>query len=146
MSLIIDGMDQKKTNIPAPLFGSKSTDGLKHLQTHVVGVLANGHGAMLFWEMKQFGKGPDLAISNICRALHVMTDKYSNDKSRWPDVLYLQMDNAASENKNHWIFRLAGLLVHFGIFKKVSYFFCAIYILVGKFSYQTSVLLNFQHY
>lgn len=113
-------MDQTKTEIPQPLYQSKATVGKPRLPTHVVGVLANGHGAMLYWELKQFGKGPDLAITTLSKALGVLMDKYGRDKCRWPEVLYLQMDNAASENKNQWIFRYCGMLVHFGLFKKVS--------------------------
>lgn len=121
MSLIIDGMDQKKTDLPSPRYKSKATDGNQRINTHVTGVLANGIGALLFYDTKEFGKGPNSVMTILVETFRRLLQHYKDKKLSWPKVLYLQMDNAASENKNKFVLRFCALLVHFGLFEKVRH-------------------------
>ena len=41
VTIIIDGMDQNKTNVPALLQETKSTQNLYHLHTHLTGALVH---------------------------------------------------------------------------------------------------------
>ena len=47
LSLIIDGMDQSKTEIPHTVYRSTLTSSLWKLRTQLVGVIAHGRG--IFW-------------------------------------------------------------------------------------------------
>ena len=39
LTIIIDGMDQAKTNIPQPVQESKSTNNLWRIRTHITGTI-----------------------------------------------------------------------------------------------------------
>lgn len=120
LSIIMDGMDQAKTDLPQPVKKSKATTSNPWLKTHVTGVMVNGHGNFLFMDTKEFGKCVNLTITVLLSTLKfIMKKVYAQDRRSWPDVLYLQMDNAASENKNKYMLRFCALLVHWGLFKKV---------------------------
>ncbi|CAG2204723.1 unnamed protein product [Mytilus edulis] len=95
MSMIIDGMDQSKTEIPHFLYLSSLTSGIWKLRTHLVGALVHGVGLYGFFDWYQYAHSSNLTI-------HVILSILLMTKDSLPDVLYLQMDNCARENKNRF--------------------------------------------
>ena len=54
LSLIIDGMDQSKTEIPHTVYRSTLTSSLWKLRTHLVVVIAHGRGIFGFFDHYQY--------------------------------------------------------------------------------------------
>lgn len=93
MSVIIDAMDQSKTEIPHFLFLSTIMKGMWKLRTHLVGAIVHGFGVFGFFDYFQYPHASNLTI-------HVLLTILYERKNSLPDILYLQMDNCARENKN----------------------------------------------
>ena len=122
VAIIIDGMDQNKTNIPHLIHSTKSSHNLWRLRTHLTGVLihtkpAMGKLAYGFYDIMQFSHDSNLTINVL---LKVLTDLCSSADSL-PKVLYLQLDNCFRENKNKYLFSFCSLLIQRKVFEKVSY-------------------------
>ena len=120
-TIIIDGMDQSKTNIPYTKVITKSASNLWKLRTHVTGILlhtkcAYGKLAFAFVDLLQYPHDSNLTVTLLMKTLHHFADMYS----RLPETLYLQMDNTCRENKNKYVFGFCSILVELKIFKKVS--------------------------
>ncbi len=93
LSLIIDGMDQNKTNIPHFIRLTKSAQNLWTLRTHLSGVLVHGKGNFGFIDFLQWPHDCNLTLT--CLLLTIMKE------STLPPHLYLQIDNCVRENKNN---------------------------------------------
>ena len=122
MTIIIDGMDQVKTNLPQTSLIAKSQSSLWKLRTHVTGVLVHTkspHGkiAYTFVDLLQYPHGSNLTITIILKVLL----KFTELKKMLPENLYIQMDNTARENKNKFMLGFCAMLVQLNIFKKVNY-------------------------
>lgn len=115
LSLIIDGMDQNKTNIPHFVRLTKSAQNLWTLRTHLSGVLVHGKGNYGFFDFLQWPHDCNLTITCLLLTLLEITNK-----STLPPHLYLQMDNCVRENKNKYVMAFLSLLVEIGMFSEVS--------------------------
>lgn len=62
LSVIIDGMDQDKTDIPHITSNPKAMAGSYRLETHVTGVRAHGHVTMMVIDWGQFPHDTNLTI------------------------------------------------------------------------------------
>ena len=127
MTLIIDGMDQAKTNLPFTKLIAKSTSSLWRLRTHVSGALIHtkapcGKLAYSFVDLLQWPHDSNMTMSLIVHILH----KYTSNGYSLPDVLYIQMDNTARENKNKYVMGFCAILVQLKVFQKVQTFFYVI--------------------
>ena len=67
MSIIIDGMDQDKTNIPHLISTPKALAGNYTLETHVTGVRVHGRSTMMFIDWQQFPHDSNLTIELLSR-------------------------------------------------------------------------------
>ena len=81
MTIIIDGMDQAKTNLPQTKLVSKSLSTVWKLRTHVTGVLLHTkspHGkiAYAFVDLLQYPHNSNLTISILLKVLHNYVDLY----------------------------------------------------------------------
>lgn len=119
MTLIIDGMDQAKTNIPNTKVIAKSTSGLWRLRTHVSGVLVHtkspcGKLAFAYVDFIQWPHDSNLTISLLLKVLSSYIEKHP-----LPETLYIQMDNTSRENKNKFVLSFCAVLVQLRIFRKV---------------------------
>lgn len=102
-------MDQSKTNVPAFLRSAKSTQNLQRLRTHISGALVHtrapyGKLNYAFYDLLQWSHDCNLVVEVLCQIL-------SDLREHIPDVLYLQMDNCARENKNQYFLAFCSLLV-----------------------------------
>ena len=126
MCVIIDGMDQAKTNLPNTKHIAKSTSALWRLRTHVTGILVHmraphGKHAFAFIDTLQFPHDSNLTLTLLLKTLVLCS------KQRGPsENLYIQMDNTSRENKNRYILAFCALLVTMKIFKKVHVFFVSV--------------------
>ena len=120
VTVIIDGMDQNKTNIPHLLHITKSTQNLWRLRTHLTGALLHtkspkGKIAFCFYDILQYPHDGNMTIQVLLETLmHIYLIL-----PELPQVLYLQLDNCFRENKNKYILSFCALLVQLKIFKKV---------------------------
>ena len=111
LSVIIDGMDQKTTQLPKPLYLSKFFSGMWKVQCHVQGVIVHGRQQNIYVDI---GEIPGDSNAT-CNALMKTLQKVKN----LPRIMYLQMDNCGRENKNQFVLGLCCLLVELEIFDKV---------------------------
>lgn len=120
LTLIVDGMDQSKTNLPNTKLIAKSTSSLWRLRTHITGVIMHTKAPFAklvycFVDLVQYPHDSNLTLTVI---LNVLVD-FAKINSHFPEVLYLQMDNTCRENKNRFVLTFCAALVHLRIFKKV---------------------------
>ena len=92
MSVIIDGMDQKKTCLPHWPEEATTVSSLEKVKTHVVGARMHGIGNNAFIDCNQYPHDSNLTITVLLQSLLMM--------EKLPPVLYLQLDNTSRENKN----------------------------------------------
>ena len=148
VTVIIDGMDQKKTSIPFLPRESKSAQvrcgtmeynnaigvntyvfmytflsyqGLWRLRTHLT-------GAIIHTGNYQHGKQVYAFVdtlqwphdSNLAiNVLEEVLSRLETKHGHLPEVLYIQMDNCFRENKNRYTFAYCALLVELKVFRKV---------------------------
>lgn len=67
MSIIIDGMDQDKTNIPHLISIPKALAGNYTLETHITGVRVHGRSTITFIDCQQFPHDSNLTIELLSR-------------------------------------------------------------------------------
>ena len=131
MSVIIDGMDQAKTNLPHFSRERKCGHGLWKMRyvnvtiffvasnlkfvlyrTHLTGAISHGYGVHCYIDLLTWPHDANLVIN-------VLVDVILK-RQRLPPVLYLQLDNTARENKNQYVMAFLAYLVQAGVFKEVS--------------------------
>lgn len=110
MSVIIDGMDQAKTNCPKPARMCKETEALFQYGTVVSGVLSHGDPetpAAAYLTDCSTPKDANLIIYLLVRTIKLRLAA----SETLPDTLYLQLDNCVGENKNRFLLFFCALLV-----------------------------------
>lgn len=111
LTIIIDGMDQSKTNVPLLLKEPKSAQHLYWLRTHLSGAIIHTrspHGKIIyaFYDIMQWPHDSNLILQVL------------------NNILYLQLDNCFRENKNRYVLGYCALLVQRKVFKKVTFAAC----------------------
>lgn len=117
ISIILDGMDQDKTDLPHLDMKNKSLANMWVLRTHVTGALVHGRRNYAFVDVNLFPHDSNLTINVL---LHILL-KEAKERPL-PPTLYLQLDNCWRENKNRYVFGFLAMLVKLGIFKEVLSF------------------------
>lgn len=117
ITVILDGMDQNKTNIPNLPTRPKSTQNLWRLRTHLTGGLVHtktlkGKYAYAYYDLLQWPHNCNITLNVLLRILE--------DLDTLPPTLYLQLDNCFRENKNKYLLAFCAYLVHKKLFKKVN--------------------------
>ena len=121
LSIIIDGMDQKKTN--CPVLGRNVKDE-SPLTQRVIGVKVHGIGCLVYICDETVKGGANLIIDILRRTL-----LYLDDNGKLPCVnpsLYLQIDNCG-ENINKTLIAFLTDLVRKKVFRKIK----ACFLVVG---------------
>ncbi|XP_078346095.1 uncharacterized protein LOC144631526 isoform X2 [Oculina patagonica] len=114
LSLIIDGMDQSKTNLPHANCLSKD-ETYHFLRTHVTGAISHGHGRIFSYiDLMRWPHDSNLTLNVLLQIFVELSEE-----GRLPPYLFLQMDNCYRECKNRYILGFCSLLVEKGIFKEV---------------------------
>lgn len=90
-------------------------------RTHVTGAITHGYGTNVFIDVHTWPHDANLVLNILMELLKM--------REFLPEVLYLQLDNTARENKNKYCLAFLALLVEEGIFSEVCILFtCAIMI------------------
>lgn len=113
MSIIIDGMDQAKCNVP---YGGSQSAFSKALPQHITGVKEHGVQLCLYRTVLTVSKGADLTIHCILLQL----EGFKKRHGYYPEKLYVQVDGG-SENANRYVLGLLELLVVKRICRDVWY-------------------------
>ena len=114
ISLIADGMDQNKTNVPSLVRTPKSCQSLWTLRTHLTGVLVHGSGSHCYFDCLQWPHDCNLTLTCILNTLSELSKHRT-----LPPKLLLQMDNCVRENKNKYVYGFLLLMVELNIFTEV---------------------------
>ena len=123
-SLIIDGMEKKKTAGPMPA-GKRFPYNVAseyQVEQQLVGVKVHGHGNFAFLHRHQIGTtgGANSTINVLLRTLQKLGPENLGK------VLYLQLDNCSGDNKNRFVLMFCAYLVHIGLFDKVKISFLCV--------------------
>lgn len=121
-SWIIDAMDATKCTIPWIHQKPKSWETAKKLLSQFVACIQHGVGTRMFAFDEELKKDGDLMCTLILRMLVDEKNRRDAVGLPWPEVLYIQGDNA-SDNKNKGLFQICELLVRLKIFRKVKFSF-----------------------
>nr|XP_006821263.1 PREDICTED: uncharacterized protein LOC102800784 [Saccoglossus kowalevskii] len=117
LTIIIDGMDQNKTNLPNFMTEDKSSSNLLKLQTHITGSIvhtgvASGRIPFAHIDLNQIPHDSNLTMNILLEVLKEV-------KNHLAKVLYLQLDNCFRENKNRFLLSLMELMVEIDIFEEI---------------------------
>ena len=111
ISIIMDGMDQSKTDLPHTSTSLKSDSNM--VETKITGVLVHGRNFNCYVSEPQVKHDTNLSLT----CLHdTLMDELASDPA---DTLYVQVDGG-SENKNQWVIAYFVLLISLKIFKKIK--------------------------
>ena len=106
--LILDGMDQSKTNIPCFNNGEAST----YMTVRVIGAIVHGAVKQTYaYLVTDFTKETNTMVEVLRRTLDA--------QATLPPTLYLQLDNTSQENKNSHMFAYLAELVETRVFRKI---------------------------
>lgn len=114
LSMILDGMDQKKTDLPWVWPLDKATASLQKIKTHVTGVIMHGHkpSSLLYTDFLDVPHDPNLTCHIINQSLLALEGPI-------PPNFLLQLDNTSKENKNSTVLVYLAMLVLLGVFVTV---------------------------
>ena len=91
-------------------------------RTHVTGAITHGYGTNVFLDVHTWPHDANLVLNILMELLKM--------REFLPEVLYLQLDNTARENKNKFCLAFLALLVEEGIFSEVCLAFTRAIIIV----------------
>ena len=115
LSIIIDGADQSKHDMPHFKDCSHLISEIRRIKMHLYGALVHGIGAYAFTIPDHEPQGHNTTI----QVLHHILCDISN-KSYLPKVLKLQVDNTTKQNKGQFLYGYLDLLVEYGVFETVE--------------------------
>ncbi|XP_061193023.1 uncharacterized protein LOC133201246 [Saccostrea echinata] len=118
LSVIVDGMDQSKSNLPHFVGRTaKAVNSADQLKTHISGVIAHGQNEFFtFLDIGQYPHDSNLTINIILQILFKIKDIMGG---KLPPTFYLQADNCWRENKNKFVLAFCEYLVHIKVFREV---------------------------
>ena len=116
LSIIIDGMDQNKTNLPHLARKNKSACNMWVLRTHITGAIVHGRRSFAFIDEHLWPHDSNLSMNILLSILSQLENL--------PPTLFIQLDNCFRENKNRFVFGFLAMLVHHKVFKEVSQYEC----------------------
>lgn len=119
----VDGMDQAKTCIPNECLKDKATSAGVSLPIRLMGAIAYARAWYGFWCVPQWAATSNITLTALAK---IIQDAQVDGRSRGlrephlPPRLVLQMDNTAKDNKNHFLFGFAGMLLEEGYFQEIE--------------------------
>ena len=116
LSIIIDGADQSKHDLPHFKDQSKMSDEMAKVKMHLYGALVHGRGAYAFTIPDHEKQGHNATIQVL---QHILEDLKRKGGSL-PPVLKLQLDNTTKQNKGQFLYGYLAMLVEFGVFREVE--------------------------
>jgi hypothetical protein len=124
--MAFDGAGQARYIVPQLNRDRKDWMWLPSIDNHLMGVQVYNHFNMALLDFNQFSHGANHVSSvvwyTIATLIKKLQKEFPDDPSKFPKHLFLQLDNAASQNKNKTFFCFCALLVQLGIFESVTLF------------------------
>ena len=117
LCLIIDGMDQKKTDIPGA-GGRRDRGDHAAIKTRIVGVKVHGRKQFFYVCPPDIPHDINGTWSMITDVINQIRD--SEPGNKLPPKLHIQMDNTTSDNKTKVHFLATRHLVQAGVFEEVT--------------------------
>ncbi|XP_078659995.1 uncharacterized protein LOC144904736 [Branchiostoma floridae x Branchiostoma belcheri] len=115
-SLILDGMDQSKSNLPHfKGWTEPKSAGNTRLETHITGAIVHGRNTYALIDLSQYPHDSNLAMNSL---LHILVSEAGNGPL--PPILNIQVDNCGRENKNRFFLGLMALLVKRNFFEEIT--------------------------
>ena len=114
-SVIMDGMDQSKTDLPHTETALKADGNM--VETKITGILVHGKRFDCYVSEPQVKHDTNLSLTCLHNTLSELWDEEGPENR--PDILYLQVDGG-SENKNQWVLAYLATLIVLGIYKKIK--------------------------
>ncbi len=118
LSIIMDAMDQGKTQLPL-MTRKQKNDTVKLMKQKLMGVMAHGHGTYVYVAHPPMATGTNFSIECLWRTIMKLNDEYTAKGKHLPPVLTLQLDNA-SDNKSKTMLAFATYLVEAGVFESIE--------------------------
>ena len=118
----LDGMDNRKSDLPKFQQNSKNLVSFHKLPSHITGaIVTSGHYSekmkhYFFINHNQYEQGSNMVITVIYHLLHA----FLQDHKKFPKHLHLNTDNCGRENKNRYVFTFLSALVELGVFRSIS--------------------------
>jgi len=115
LSIIIDGADQSKHDMPHFKDQSHMTSEAHRIKMHLYGALVHGRRAYAFTIPDHEPQGHNATIQVLH---HILCDLAK--KGPLPKILKLQLDNTTKQNKGQFLFGSLDLLIEYGVFEAVE--------------------------
>jgi len=112
ISIIMDGMDQSKTDLPHTEVALKSDSNM--VETKITGVMVHGRSFNCYVSEPQVRHDTNLSLTCLH---HTLMEELKEGPP--VDTLYVQVDGG-SENKNQWVLAYFVLLISLGLFTKIK--------------------------
>lgn len=116
LSIIVDGMDQNKTNLPHFHRKNKSAASLSFLKTHITGSLIHDYGGVGHIDLLQWPHDSNLMLTVMLDAII----RRLRQRSYFPSKLFVQLDNTCRENKNQYVLCFFAAMVQLGLFEEIQ--------------------------
>lgn len=113
--MIIDGMDQRKTDIPGA--NGKRDRETSTIPTRIIGVKVHSHGHFFFIAPPDVPHDSSVTWSCLLATLQILRSRFG--RRRFPTKLWIQMDNTSKDNKTKLALLVSGLLVYLQQFASV---------------------------
>lgn len=133
----LDGMDNRKSDLPKFHQNVKHLGSFVKLPSHITGaIVTSGHYKekvknFFFVNHNQYEQGSNMVITVIYHLLQA----FIQDHQRFPKHLHINTDNCGRENKNRYVFSFLSSLVQLEVFSSVTMDF----LLVGHTGIHTIV-------
>ena len=115
LSLIIDGADQSDHQCPHWCERSHASAAITRQKLYLYGCISHGRKAYVYTVPDHVKQGHDTTIEVIWRVLNDVLLK----EGKIPPILLVQLDNTSKQNKGRFLFAFLGLLVYYGVVRKV---------------------------
>ena len=119
LSMIVDGMDNQKTQLPrveGKLYSKTLNNVGEFLATKLLGILTHGYGFYGGWCLPRYEGGSSLICTALLRVIQIIREQRGGSL---PPVLLLQADNCGRENKNQYMVAFLGWLIKAGYFREI---------------------------
>lgn len=123
LSIIMDGMDNKKTCVPMQATVTKEVDGAGiPINSQLIGVLMPWRGFYGAITLPNSKHGSSLTCSIYLRALLILEKmgRAANPSYTLPPIVHIQVDNCGRENKNQQFLAFNAMLIELGVFRRVD--------------------------
>ena len=115
LSMIVDGADQSKHNLPHAAQKSHGSDAPFKIKMHLLGVLVHGVGTYAYTCPGHIAQGHNVTIQAIWDTLvHILSVR-----GKLPKTMFLQLDNTTKSCKGKYVHGFLAMLVQKGVFDKI---------------------------